>query len=56
MGQENEMKFSLTLTMGESGDFPGAPDKDTVEISEAQYDGLWAKFVRPKAIEEGWVG
>ena len=49
------MKHYLTLTLGQSGDFPGAPDKDTVEISEDQYDELWAKFVRPNAVKEGWV-
>ena len=49
------MKHYLTLTLGQSGDFPGAPDKDTVEISEVEYDELWAKFIRPKAVKEGWV-
>ncbi len=49
------MKHYLTLTLGQSGDFPGAPDKDTVEISNDQYDELWAKFIRPKAVKEGWV-
>ena len=53
--QRPEMKHYLTLTLGQSGDFPGAPDKDTVEISEDQYDELWAKFIRPKAVKEGWV-
>ena len=53
--QEEEIKCYLTLTLGQSGDFPGAPDKDTVEISEDQYDELWAKFIRPKAVREGWV-
>lgn len=46
------MKFVLTLTM--EGEFPGAPERDSIEISEAQYDGLWALFIAKKAFEEGW--
>ena len=48
------MKFSLSLIM--EGAFPGAPDRDTIEISEADYDELWARFVKSKATKKGWVG
>lgn len=34
------MKFYCKLIMGESGDFPGAPDTDTWEISDEAYDHL----------------
>lgn len=48
------MKFSLSLIM--EGTFPGAPERDTIEISEADYDELWERFIKPKAIKEGWAG
>ncbi len=34
------MKFFCKLVMGEPGDFPGAPDTDTWEISEKDFDYL----------------
>ncbi len=48
------MKHFLTLTL--EGHFPGAPEKDTVEISEEDYDRLWQQYIKPKAVKEGWSG
>lgn len=48
------MNYRLTLRW--TGGFPGSPEQDTVEITEAEYDELWARFIKPKAIAEGWCG
>jgi len=34
------MKFFCKLIMGETGDFPGAPDTDHWEVTEETYDRL----------------
>lgn len=48
------MRYRLTLRW--AGNFPGSPEQDTAEITEAEYDELWARFIKPKAIAEGWCG
>lgn len=40
------MKFILKLIMGEAGDFPGAPDTESVEISSNDYDYLFDRFCK----------
>jgi len=40
------MKYFLQLQMGEGGDFPGAPDLFTAEISSDEYDELYDRFFR----------
>jgi hypothetical protein len=32
----------------------GYDDASAVAITEAEYDELWARFIKPKAIAEGW--
>jgi len=38
------MKYILKLII--SGDFPGSPDTDSVDISEDVYNRLWDEFFR----------
>ena len=40
------MKYILKLIM--EGDFPGSPDMDTREISEAEYNQIWNEFFRER--------
>lgn len=40
------MKYMLKLVI--EGDFPGSPDKESVEISEAEYNQVWNEFFRKK--------
>ena len=51
---EEDAGMSYRLTLRWTGGFPGSPEQDTVEITEAEYDELWARFIKPKAIAEGW--
>ena len=39
-------KYILKLIM--DGDFPGSPDQESVEISEAEYNQVWNEFFRGK--------
>lgn len=47
------VKFWLTL-MAE-GNFPGSPEKDTIEIDQDDHDMLWEKYILPRAVAEGWA-
>ena len=38
------VKYVLKLIM--DGDFPGSPDQESVEISEAEYNQVWNEFFR----------
>ena len=40
------MRFFIQLQMGEGGDFPGAPDLFSAEISSNEYDELYDRFIR----------
>jgi hypothetical protein len=48
------MKAKLTLHL--EGEFPGSPEKDSVNINLEEYDALWDLWIKPKAISEGWCG
>ena len=32
------------------GEFPGSPDQDSIEISEAEYNQIWNGFFRGKNV------
>lgn len=40
------VKYVLKLIM--EGDFPGSPDQESMEISEAEYNQVWNEFFREK--------
>ena len=50
------MSLDYFLILKMDGAFPGAPELDTVTLTEPEYDELWDRFIKPKAIAEGWVG
>jgi hypothetical protein len=39
-----EIKYTLKLVI--EGDFPGSPDQESMEISEAEYNQVWNEFFR----------
>jgi hypothetical protein len=39
-----EIKYMLKLVI--EGDFPGSPDQESMEISEAEYNQVWNEFFR----------
>jgi hypothetical protein len=41
-----ETKYILKLII--DGDFQGSPDRESVEISEAEYNQVWNEFFRGK--------
>jgi len=41
-----KMKTKYIVKMIVEGDFPGSPDMDTREISEAEYNQIWNEFFR----------